>query len=110
MKASPPADIAISVITWFEIEYGLQCHATKAQRLRPLLDALRDDVGVLPLELGDGMQAASLRAQLRARGTPIGAYDVLLAGCAMYRGLIMVTANLREFSRIPGLVVEDWRQ
>ena len=110
LKTTTPTDIAISVITWFEVEYGLRYNPAKARRLRPLFDALRGDVGTLSFEPDDALQAAALRADLRSRGTPIGAYDVLLAGCALNRGLTMVTSNLREFSRIPGLTVENWRQ
>ena len=51
----------------------------------------------------------AVRAALRRRGTPIGPYDVLIAGCAMARGLTLVTANSSEFSRIAGLTLDDWR-
>ena len=63
---------------------------------------------------GDGPGAARVRcgddraARVHPRGTPIGPLDVLMAGQARGRGLILVTANTREFQRIEGLVVEDW--
>lgn len=55
------------------------------------------------------MAAAAIRATLKQEGQPIGAYDVLIAGTAVARGLIVVTSNVGEFRRIAGLQVEDWR-
>jgi tRNA(fMet)-specific endonuclease VapC len=52
--------------------------------------------------------AAQLRASLNSQGTPIGAYDLLLAACALRRGLKIVTRNAREFVRVGGLGLEDW--
>ena len=54
-------------------------------------------------------RAGELGAHLAAAGTPIGPYDVLIAGQALARKLILVTHNSREFQRAPGLVVEDWQ-
>ena len=56
----------------------------------------------------DAELAGQIRATLRAAGTPIGAYDVLIAGQAQARGLSLVTANTREFSRVDGLKLVDW--
>ena len=49
-----------------------------------------------------------MRAELETAGTPIGAYDVLLAGQARRRGATLVTSNVREFMRVSGLKWEDW--
>ena len=57
----------------------------------------------------DARRAGDVRAALRARGTPIGPYDVLIAGQALARGLILVTHNVAEFSRVEGLRVENWQ-
>jgi predicted nucleic acid-binding protein len=54
-------------------------------------------------------EAGQVRAALRRRGRPIGPFDVLLAGCALARGLTLVTANVDELARIDGLSVENWR-
>lgn len=56
----------------------------------------------------DARAAAAIRADLKRKGTPIGPYDLLIAGQAMARGLAVVTANVREFERVDGLKVEDW--
>jgi tRNA(fMet)-specific endonuclease VapC len=71
---------------------------------RTLLNA----ISVLPFEREDARVAAQLRASLNSQGTPIGAYDLLLAACALRRGLKIVTHNAREFARVGGLGLEDW--
>ena len=58
--------------------------------------------------MDDAFRAGEIRAYLQARGTPIGAYDVLIAGQALARGLILVTRNIGEFARVDGLRVENW--
>ena len=57
----------------------------------------------------DARQAGQIRAQLASKGTPIGPYDVLIAGQAMPRELTLVTHNTSEFERVPGLKLEDWK-
>jgi tRNA(fMet)-specific endonuclease VapC len=56
----------------------------------------------------DAEHAADIRSFLKRQGTPIGPYDILIAGQARRRGAILVTANVREFRRVPRLAVEDW--
>lgn len=56
----------------------------------------------------DARHAGAIRAHLTAAGTPIGPYDALIAGQARARRLVLVTHNVREFARVPGLQVEDW--
>jgi tRNA(fMet)-specific endonuclease VapC len=70
---------------------------------------LLDTISVLPFEREDARVAAQLRASLNSRGMPIGAYDLLLAACALRRGLKVVTHNARDFVRVGGLGLEDWR-
>ncbi len=74
-----------------------------------LIDALFGTIQLLPLSVEDARAAAVLRASLHRRGRPIGPYDVLLAGSALTRGLCFVTANCREFERVSGLSIENWR-
>ena len=62
----------------------------------------------LPFDEEDAAQSAGLRAILETAGTPIGPYDVLIAGQSLRHGATLVTANTREFARVPGLNVEDW--
>ena len=70
------------------------------------VDGLRFEV--LAFDPGDARQAGEIRGGLAAAGTPIGPYDVLIAGQARARGITLVTRNAREFSRVPALTVETW--
>jgi tRNA(fMet)-specific endonuclease VapC len=67
------------------------------------------DFEILDFQLQDAIKAAEIRAMLAARGTPIGPFDLLIAGQAIARGLTLITNNLREFNRIGQLRVEDWQ-
>ena len=92
-----------------EVEYGLERNPALAPRVREAMRLLLNTVAVLPFEREDARVAARLRARLHKDGTPIGAYDLLLAACALRRGLKLVTHNAREFARVGGLGLEDWR-
>ena len=109
IKATSPVAIAVSSVTVMEVEYGLALDATRSRRLAPILRGLIDAATVLPFTSADASAAAGVRAALRKRGQPIGPYEVLIAGCALARGLVLVTSNAREFSRVSGLRTEDWR-
>jgi tRNA(fMet)-specific endonuclease VapC len=98
-------DVGISSIVAHELYYG----AFKSKRTASnvaLLDALQFEI--LEFDQDDARQAGEVRALLAMRGTPIGPYDVLIAGQARARGLILVTRNTREFARVPDLAIEDW--
>jgi len=102
-----PTDVGVSAVVMHELYYG----AFKSQRRErnlALIDALRFEV--LPLDTEDARHAGEIRAWLAAHGMPIGAYDILIAGQARARGLTLVTRNLREFERVPGLSTENWQE
>lgn len=109
LRSESPAALAVSTVTVMEVTYGLALSPKHAKRLGPVLDALLAAVHVLPLSVEDARAAALVRAALRRAGRPIGPYDVLLAGAALARGLVFVTANVDEFARVSGLVSETWR-
>lgn len=109
IKATSPQLIAISTVTRFEIEFGLQLNPDRARKLAPVMDAFLSSITILPFEDADAQAAGAIRAALQKQGQPIGAYDVLIAGCALARGMVVVTSNLGEFQRIGGLQVENWR-
>jgi tRNA(fMet)-specific endonuclease VapC len=100
-----PADVGISAIVAHELYYG----AFKSQRTArnvALVDALQFEV--MEFDQEDAKQAGEVRALLALRGAPIGPYDVLIAGQARARNLILVTRNSAEFARVPDLHIEDW--
>jgi tRNA(fMet)-specific endonuclease VapC len=75
-----------------------------------LTQFLKEPFQVLGFDGRDAHAAGEVRAELARLGTPIGPYDVLIAGQALARGLTLVTANTREFSRVDGLKLTDWTQ
>jgi tRNA(fMet)-specific endonuclease VapC len=110
LKATPKYDVAICTVTAMEIEYGLQLNLERAHKIEPMIRSLLQDLRVLPYEWEDANATAAVRAALTKRGTPIGPYDVMIAGTALRHGFVMVTCNTSEFERIDGLILEDWRR
>jgi len=106
VRRHTPQDFGIPAIAAHELFYGAYRSARRAQNLA-LLDGLR--LEVLEFDKEDARQAGEIRAMLAAAGTPIGPYDVLIAGQTLARGLVLVTHNVGEFSRVAGLQVEDWQ-
>ncbi|WP_042876518.1 type II toxin-antitoxin system VapC family toxin [Cupriavidus necator] len=105
LRAHLPSDFGLPSIVAHELFYG----AYKSQRAAANLariEALQFEV--VPFDAEDAQHAGEIRAQLAAVGTLIGPYDVLIAGQARARNLILVTHNIREFARVAQLTVEDW--
>jgi tRNA(fMet)-specific endonuclease VapC len=99
--------ICISVITLAELEYGIAKSANKIQNRM----ALAEFIAPLEVIVFDEVAASKhgeIRAFLEEKGRPIGAYDLLIAAQAISHNLTLVTNNLREFQRIPGLKLENW--
>jgi len=105
-----PTDIAVSVITVMELRYGLLINPQRAQKVEPAISSFLTSVTILPFGNVEAEQAVQIRATLKTQGRPIGAYDVLIASTALQHNLLMVTANQREFDRVPSLQTENWRQ
>jgi tRNA(fMet)-specific endonuclease VapC len=102
-----PGEIAIAMITVFEIETGI-AKSRSGSRRRRQFDQFLEAVTVLPFDRNAARHAADIRAALEASGQPIGPLDTLIAGTARASNSILVTRNLREFSRVPDLRVTDW--
>ncbi|MDQ0468642.1 type II toxin-antitoxin system VapC family toxin [Labrys wisconsinensis] len=100
--------VALPVVTLFELQYGIAKSARREENAERLAVFLQLPVTILPFEPEDATEAGDIRAALERAGTPIGPYDVLIAGQARRRGAVLVTANTGEFSRVPGLKSEDW--
>lgn len=101
-------EMVLPVICLFEMRYG---HAKSDRRAASDLQLerfLATGVSIAPFEAEDASHAGEIRAHLERAGTPIGYYDYLIAGQARRRGAALVTANSREFERVPGLIVMDW--
>ncbi len=109
VEASEPGTLSTSAIVAHELYFG----AYRSRKIEFNLETLRllfTDLVVLDLDREDARTAGEIRAVLARQGTPIGPYDVLIAGQAKARRLTLVTNNLSEFQRVPGLALEDWTQ
>jgi tRNA(fMet)-specific endonuclease VapC len=102
------SQVFVPSVVAFELWYGVAKSTREEFNTRRLRTFLAGPVSVLPFEEADARAAGSVRAALEVSGKPIGAYDVLIAGQAIHRQLTLVTANVAEFSRVRGLVWQDW--
>jgi tRNA(fMet)-specific endonuclease VapC len=102
-----PSRLQLSPVVLGELLLG----AEKSQRREAALSAvqeLAESMAALPFDADDARSYAHIRAALERKGNPIGSLDMLIAAQAVARELVLVTDNLREFKRVPGLVCENW--
>jgi len=98
--------VCTSIVVASQLRYGA-AKRTSA-RLTAQLEAVLSALEILPFEEPADRHYADLRAHLERQGTPFGPNDMLVAAHARALGLTVVTDNVREFSRVPGLQVENW--
>ena len=103
----PPSEVALSIISLFELEYGA-AKSSQPQRAQKALAKFLLPFAIIDMDQAAAAEAAKIRARLKKNGTPIGPYDVLIAGLAKSRAMTLVTNNTREFKRISGLSLENW--
>jgi tRNA(fMet)-specific endonuclease VapC len=99
--------LAMSTITLGELIYGAEKSAQSVRNLADI-DALAARLEVVSFDSEAAIHFGQVKAELAAAGKIIGPYDLMIAGHARSRGLILVTNNVREFKRVPGLRVENW--
>lgn len=104
-----PEKIHVSTITVMEIEYGLRLNLEREKKIQPLWKALLKYIHIMPYSAKCAIASASIRADLKSKGLPMGPYDVLIAGTSLAHNMILVTSNIGEFKRIQEFLVEDWR-
>ena len=117
IKNRPPAvriafnrhaeQMCISSVTWGELIYGAENSSRQEENLS-VIEAMAARLEVLPFEKQDSNHFGQIRAELKHEGNPIGPYDMMIAGHARARGLILVTNNKREFERVSGLRLDNW--
>ncbi|MGD9617816.1 MAG: type II toxin-antitoxin system VapC family toxin [Alphaproteobacteria bacterium] len=100
-------ELSISVITLGEMLYGAEHSARRSENLRTI-EQFTARLDVLPFTEDAAAHYGQIRAALRRAGRPAGVHDMLIGGHARSEGLILVTNNVREFARMPGLQVENW--
>jgi len=101
-------ELFVSSVVMFELWYGVSKSVHRQSNTGLLEKFLSGPIKELPFGAEDARRAGLLRADLESIGRPIGAYDLLIAGQALQQKMILVTANLREFSRIKSLTCEHW--
>jgi tRNA(fMet)-specific endonuclease VapC len=106
IAASGSEALCVSIITAAELRYG--CVRKGSARLSAQVDAILGSIDILPFDVPAEAEYGIVRAGLEAAGTPIGPNDLLIAAHARATGLTLVTANVDEFERVPGLRVENW--
>ena len=104
-----PQDVAISTITLFELEYGVE-KSQYQQRSKDALAKFLLPLNLINLDRPSAIEAAIIRAQLEKKGMPIGPYDLLIAGLARSRDMTLVTNNIKEFERVDDLHLENWAE
>lgn len=109
LQALRPVDVGVPAIVEFELRYGLLRlpQAAAVPRLAALAQLLRP-MQLLPFDSECAAQAARIRVDLEALGTPIGPHDTLIAATALRHQATLVTRNVREFSRVAGLQWLNW--
>ena len=98
--------VCTSIIVVAELRYGIA--KARSGRLETQFEAILPGIDVMPFEPPADLSYGDLRTRLERAGTPIGGNDMLIAAHTLALGLTLVTANEREFSRVPDLRIENW--
>lgn len=101
------AEVAISCIGFGELSYGAE-KSSRRDAAVSVLEAFSDRIAVLPIDAAVSAEYGRIRAFLEAKGKTLGNNDLWIAAHALCANLILVTNNVREFSRVPGLKLENW--
>ena len=107
ITAHKPSELCMSAITLAELRYGADRKGSR--RLHDLIDTFAAAVEILDFGEDAAMEFGRIGTILAERGTPIGEFDVLIAAHAASLRCTLVTNNIRHFSRVPGLAVENWK-
>lgn len=107
LLSTPPSKIALPSVVYYELKVGILKSNSPEKRIDQLR-AIKNSVLFLEFGEKEADEAARIRTQLESTGSPIGPYDLLIAGITRSNGGILITRNMNEFSRVPHLEVEDW--
>ena len=108
LQRSTPSDLGLSTVVVAELRYGAD-RSARAKENHARIDVLVTEIPPVEFDLDSAAAYGQLRTRLEAKGTPIGPNDMLIAAQALARDLVLVTDNVREFRRVRGLKVENWR-
>ncbi len=108
-KLNSAGDISISSIVFAELLFGIELSPKKSQKTRSeQLKKFVQYLNIVPWDENAAMHYSQIRAKLKKTGTLIGNMDLLIGSHARSLGLELVTNNIKEFERIPGLRIENW--
>ena len=102
-----PEDVCVSSVTYAELVHGVEKSAA-VEKNRLALSMLLANIEILNFDVDAANCYGKIRADLEKKGTPIGPLDMMIAGHAMSMGYTVVTNNVKEFSRVPDLKIENW--
>jgi tRNA(fMet)-specific endonuclease VapC len=110
LRAHEAGEVCISAIVYSELKFGLamSSHPVQHARIATEISRVMTLLTVVDWDTTAADALAVMRAQLRRSGNVIGAYDMAIAAHALSRDALLVTNNEREFSRVPGLKIENW--
>lgn len=110
LQSEHPADLVIRSVVVGELLYGAErAAASHRAHNHQRVEQLRQNIASLPFDDAAAEAYGKVRAHLSDKGLPIGPNDLMIAAIALSRHLILVTHNTAEFSRVPGLSLEDWQ-
>ena len=104
-----PEDVCVSSVTYAELVHGVEKSAA-VEKNRLALSMLLANIEILDFDVDAADCYGKIRADLEKKGTPIGPLDMMIAGHAQSRGYTVVTNNVKEFSRVSNLKIENWAE
>ena len=104
------AAVSVPSVVVYELWYGVERSARRNENAERVRAFLAGNVQVVSFDDEDAAVAGEIRAALESTGNSIGPYDLLIAAQALRRGASLVTANVAEFARVPGLAWQNWSQ
>jgi len=107
LLATPPSEVGLPAVAAYEVWVGV-LGSQNAKRRQVEYERFLALVAILPFDAVAGRRAADLRLALSRKGDLIGPMDTLIAATALAHGATLVTRNVREFNRVPGLTVVNW--
>lgn len=109
LQQTDPEDICISSITYAELAYGVEKSAA-IEKNRLALSLLLSNITIMDFDAYAAEEYGRVRAELESKGTPIGPLDTMIAAHAKALGLVIVTNNVKEFSRVEKLKISNWAE
>ncbi len=109
LQAVHPRDVCVSSVTLSELEYGA-CRSSNPAKNRLLIAEFMTPIDIAPYDDTCALYYGRVRSELESQGRRIGPLDTMIAAHALALDAILVTDNEREFRRVPGLNIENWRK